>query len=281
MYKNYFHIFISILLIFTSISCVKESDFGDVIFENNPIKDKNQVLIFENNEHQIILYAESVSLHEGYNEFYLQIIDQNNKSLSHLETKIDIINTSNYKNPPASIQISNDRPDVYRGFILIPPNTLNTTWSLNLNYSLGKQEYIAETELRIETADKFKTNTIHTIGRNNKSYICVMTDPQLPIIGVNNFILMLYEENDEDSYTALNYMNIEAWIKNDSYLQETKTRLLFQESIDRYHGKLEIPQADEWEFHILVKDLNNNIILGNEKSTNPQEGDLYFNIKTN
>lgn len=280
MYKKALNIFLSILLISTSFSCVKESGIGDVIFENNPLEDKNQVLIFENNEHEIVLYTESHFLHEGYNEIFLQVFDYKNKSISHLETKIDISNKSNYKNPPASIEISNDRPDVYRGFIIIPPNTLNTTWSLNLNYSIGKQQYTAKTDLRIETANKFKTNTIHTIGRNNKSYLCVMTDPQWPIIGVNNFILMLYEENDEDSYTALNYMNIEAWIKNESYLQETKTRLLFQETINRYHGKLEIPQADEWEFHILVKDLNNNIILGNEKSTNPQEGDLYFNIKT-
>lgn len=273
-------ILFSLSILFGFTSCISETESGDIHFDNNPLKDRHLIYSFTNEVHQVQLYSRDSILYEGYNDILLRIKDQNDKYLSYVEMTWTAITTDSIIAPKAEVTQSIDNPDIYKSFLIFPKDTHTKNWHLNITYQIQSTSYTIDTELRLFKSEENRVTIKEKLGADNKEYLLVLTDPYNPINGFNNCSLMIYEKQDFSVFKIRRNLNVYAWCSRDDYIHDVVVELPFQSHSDRYQNKLEIIDLGIWRLNVVVKNEQNNIILGEEKSANQLTSSLHFPLAT-
>lgn len=264
------------IVFFGLTSCLSDTESSDIIFENNPLKDRHLLLSFTNDIHKIELYARDTVLYEGYNDILLRIKDKNDKYISYATIESSLLSSDSTKAPKVAVNQSIDNPDVYTSFLVFPKDTYAKDWSLYITYQIQSTTYSSNTELRVIKPEDNKVTIEEKMGLDNKEYLIVLTDPYKPISGFNNFSLVLFEKKNLSDYEMCRDLNVYAWISKDDYTDDLIVDLPFRTNLDRYQNKIEILGLGLWQLNMLVKNEHNTIILGNEKSANQLTSSLHF-----
>lgn len=264
------------LVLFGFTSCVSETESSDIIFENNPLKDRYLILSFSNDVHKVELYTRDTVMYEGYNDILLRIKDKNDKYISYAEIEWNLIADDSTKAPKVAVNQSIDNPDVYTSFFVFPKNTYTKDWSLYLTYRIQSTNYTSNTELHVFKPDENKVTIEEELGEDNKEYLIVLTDPFKPISGYNNCSLIIFEKKDPSEYEILRNLNVYVWPSKEDYIDDLVVELPFRANLDRYQNKLEIIGLGLWQLNVVVKNEHGDPILGQEKSANHPISSLHF-----
>src|SRR5690625_5239699 len=275
-------IFISLtfLSLFGFISCLSETESGDIIFENDPIKNRNLIYSFTNDTHQIELYSRDTALYEGYNDILIRIKDKSEMYIFDVDVSWEAIASDSTTAPIADVVQSVDNPDVYNSFLTFPKASSTKDWSLYITYQIQSTTYTASTELNVIKPDENRITIENQMGMDNKSYLIVLTDPYNPINGFNNCSLMIYEVQSPSNYKIRQNLSVQVWSSKDDYVHDVVVDLPFQSYSDSCQNKLELIDVGIWQLNVVVKNEHNNIILGEEKSANQLTSSLHFPLAT-
>lgn len=265
-----------LIALFGFTSCLSDTESNDIIFENNPLKDRHLLLSFTNDLHEIEIYTRDTVLYEGYNDILFRIKDRNDKYISYATIQSNLLAADSTKAPKVAVNLSIDNPDVYTSFFVFPKNTYTKDWSLHITYQIQSTTYTSKTELRVIKPEVNKVTVEEKMGLDNKEYLIVLTDPYKPISGFNNFSLILFEKKNLSDYEIRRDLNVYAWLSKDDYTDHLVVDLPFRTNLDRYQNKIEIIDLGLWKLNMLVKNEYNTIILGNEKSANQLTSSLHF-----
>lgn len=268
------------LLALGLFSCSSDSGFGDVYFENNPLKGRFQILNFTNDIHRIELYSRDTALYEGYNNILLRIKDKKDNYISYATLEWEIFTTDSIIGFVTEIKQSLDNPDIYTSFLIFPEITQNNTWKLELTYQIQSNFYSATKDLVVNLPNPNKATVLEKTGIDSNKYLLALVDPYLPISGYNNCSILLYEKN-LGKYTLQKEMDIYVWCSTDNYTQEEIFELIFRPNTDMYQAKIEIPSAGLWQLNLNIKNKFGESILGEEKSANHPNSSLHFPMITN
>lgn len=264
------------IILFGFTSCLSETESSDIIFENNPLKDRHLIHSFSNDIHKIELYTRDTVLYEGYNDILLRIKDKNDKYISYADLEWSLIANDSTKAPKMEVIQSIDNPDVYTSFFIFPKNTHTKDWSLHLTYQIQSTAYTTNTQLSIVNPNINKVTIQEEVGTDDKEYLIVLTDPYKPISGYNNCSLIILERKNPSEYEMRRDLNVYVWTSKEDYIDELVVDLPFRTNLDKYQNKLEVIDLGLWQLNLVIKNEHNTTILGEEKSANQTTSSLHF-----
>lgn len=273
-------IFFTLFSLFGLTSCLSETESGDIIFENDPLKNRNLLYFFTNDVHQIELYSRDSALYEGYNDIIIRIKDKNEKYISYADISWEAITNDSSIAPITDVVQSVDNPDVYNSFLIFPKATHTKDWFLTITYQIQSTTYSVSSEINVFKPNDNRITIEEQVGADNKPYLIVLTAPYKPINGFNNCSLMIYEDQASSNYKIRKDLTAQVWISKDGYVHDLVVDLPFQPYSNSYQNKLEIIDLGIWQLNVVVKNENNNIILGEEKSANQLTSSLHFPLAT-
>ena len=276
-----FFILFSLISFLGFISCTSETESGDIIFENNPLKDRQLITSFSNEVHEIELYSRDSVLYEGFNDILIKIKDKNDKYISYADIQWQTVANDSSVAPITEIVQSTDNPDVYNSFLIFPKNAFSKDWTLNISYQIQSTTYNSHTDLNLFKPDENRVTIEERYGANGGEYLVILTNPYKPINGFNNCSIMLYEKHGPSVYNIMKDLTILVWCSKDGYVHDEVVDLPFQSYSNRYENRLEIIDMGVWQLNVVVKDKNGHIILGEEKSANQPVSSLHFPLATN
>ncbi|HLS11168.1 MAG TPA: hypothetical protein VK050_03305 [Flavobacteriaceae bacterium] len=277
---RYFLILFPLISFLGFISCASETESGDIIFENNPLKDRQLIYSFSNEVHEIELYSRDSVLYEGFNDILIKIKDKNDKYISYADIQWQAVANDSSIAPITEIVQSTDNPDVYNSFLIFPKNAFSKDWTLNVTYQIQSTTYESNTNLSLFNPDENRITIEERFGSNGKEYLITLTNPYKPINGFNNCSLMLYKKQGSN-YHIVKDLTILVWCSKDDYVHDEVVDLPFQSYSNRYENRIEIIDLGIWQLNVVVKDKNGDIILGEEKSANQLISSLHFPLVTN
>lgn len=269
-----------IFLFFGFFSCASDTESGDILFENNPLKNHYQIYSFSNETHLIELYARDTSLYEGYNDVLLRIKDINDEYISYADIEWEVATDEGITGPIAKINRSVDNPDVYTSFLIFPKNTYDKIWNLHIIYKIQSTTYEATTNLEIRKPNSNRITILEETGLDNKDYLLTLIDPYSPIAGHNNCSMIVFEQLSSTEFVAREDLFIHVWNSSGDYIQDDIVEIPFRANTNKYQGKIEIPGTGLWRLNLFVKNESGSVILGEEKSANHQTSSLHFPLNT-
>lgn len=273
-------VLLPLLLLFGFSSCEGETESGDINFENNPLKGRHLTHSFHNDVHLIELYTRDTILHEGYNNLLLRIKDKNDTYISYADVEWEIRTNDNTTGPHTEVERSIDNPDVYTSSLIFPKNTHSKSWTLKLTYQIQSTTYNADTNLTVFKSDENSVNIYEGTGTDNREYLLALSDPYKPINGYNNCSLLIYEKYNSEEYEIRKDLNVHVWLSKENYVHDVVVELPFRDNSNKYQGKVEIIDSGLWQLNMVVKNEQNDIILGKERSANQPNSSLHFPLLT-
>jgi len=275
-----FALFAFICILFTT-SCSDNDSSAPV----NELSGLTKIQEISDDDYTFLFYTKSGSLAIGYNEIYLQV---KNKSTGELEKNASLswkpmmqMPTMSHSCPYSTIEKASGSQTLYKGFIIFQMASSDTdTWQLTVNYNIGTNEAgrveLNPTVLSTEI-EKLKNFT----GSDNTKYILALAEPSSPKVGSNDMTAYLYKKQDMNNFIPVeNYtIKIDPRMPSMNNHGSSGNVDLTSSGSGLYSGKVSLTMSGDWKINLIVLDSNNQIIKGEEVTTDHLESSLFFDLE--
>jgi len=246
------------------------------------------------------------TFYKGYNEVHLKITNtQTEEVLNASEvTLLPIITDANGNKSscPHSYNLSfNETEAYYVGYTVFTSDSNSTVdWQLYLSFTDNDETYSVDQLVSEEEQTNMNLNMTAFTGNDDEQYFIALVAPQSPNVAQNDLLAGIYKYNKptttagifpdqtQFSYSIVSNHTLlidprmpEPSMGNHSSLNNQD---LTQQTDGLYHGVVNYTMTGNWTLNFILKDENDQIIKGNEVSTEftpgieGERGELHIDI---
>lgn len=304
--KHLHVIVIAIFIVITSCTLDKTDYEAELNIETITYIEFEEVITANNEDYKISLEALNGTLYKGYNEIHLKIINSEtgeeveNSEITFLPIMTDA--NGNKSSCPHKYNLEyNATEGYYKGYVVFTNKSSSTVdWQLYIGFTDNTKTQSINTVISIEEQTNMNLNMTAFTGNDNEHYFIALVAPQSPRVAQNDLVAGIYKYNKPTNVagvfpdvTQFSYSVVE----NHTLLLDPRmpepsmgnhsspnNKDLTQESDGLYHGVVNYTMTGNWTLNFILKDENQQIIKGNNVSTEftpgieGEKGELFIDI---
>ncbi len=207
----------------------------------------------------VSFYADE-ALFTGYNNVYAQISETGNMDATVSNADLSIMPMMEmpgmmHSCPFGNMSFDNDL-GLYRGFIVFTMGTMmDGSWTINVN-ATNSVGISGEQTIDVEVVNPAESKVVSFVGEaDQKNYFITLLEPSSPEIGINDFVIGVYKQEDMMTYPVAADLNISIEPEMPSMGHGSPNNVNPSYTSDgMYSGKVNFTMSGEWRINFEVKD---------------------------
>jgi hypothetical protein len=304
--KHLHLIVITILIVITSCTLDKTDYEAELIVETTEYIKFEEVTKTNNEDYSISLETLNGTLYKGYNEIHLNVTNlETGENIDNSEITFLPIMTDENGNksscPHAYNLTYNATEGYFEGYVVFTNESSSTVdWQLYIDFTDNNETQSIDKVITVEEQTNKNLNMTAFTGNDNEQYFIALVAPQSPRVAQNDLVAGIYKYNKpanaagefpdvtQFSYSAVENHTLfidprmpEPSMGNHS---SPNNEDLTQQDNGLYHGVVNYTMTGNWTLNFILKDENQQIIKGNEVSTEftpgveGERGELHIDI---
>ncbi|MCL7762200.1 hypothetical protein MPF19_02145 [Polaribacter sp. Z014] len=304
--KHLHLIVIAILIVITSCTLDKTDYEAELKVETTEYIEFEEVTVINNGDYSVSIEALNGTLYKGYNEIHLNITkletgeNIDNSEITFLPIMTDA-NGNKSSCPHAYNLAYNATEGYFEGYVVFTNESSSTVaWQLYINFTDSNETHKVNQVISVEEQINKNLNMTAFTGNDNEQYFIALVAPQSPRVAQNDLVAGIYKYNkptnaagefpdiSQFSYSVVeNYtLFIDPRMPEPSMGNHSSPNNedLTQQDNGLYHGIVNYTMTGNWTLNFILKDENQQIIKGNEVSTEftpgveGERGELHIDI---
>lgn len=270
----------------STVSCKKETveEIKETVADNE-ITGLNLAKSISGEGLIIEVYTQTGTFKTGYNDVYYRVKESaTNKYILtadlSVNAEMDMTSTA-HGTPATSVKKLFDRPNMYRGAIIFTMASTETeAWTLTVNVTEGSTTRSVTDGVNVTQASKRDLNVF--VGLDGYRYVLAMIKPLAPKVGINDITAVLYQRIDDYTYALVNNYRINFDPRMPSmgnHSSPNNVQLTPNSTGDFYSGKLNLTMTGLWKINLMVYNLYNELLKGEEITEEHESSSIYFEVE--
>ncbi len=280
-YNKYATFILTFIITLISFTSCKKKETPKAI--DNTIEGFEIATSFKNNDHTINIYTENGKFQVGYNLINIQIIDNNNQSISNaiIQWKPTMyMNTMHHSAPYSNITTKNNTDNIYAGYIVFQMASDDAAyWELSIDYQINGNQYNLTEKINVQNALKRNIETF--VGSDSQNYIIALVDPKQPKVAINDMTALIFTTNNHSDYTPVeNYKIIidPRMPGMGNHSSPNNENLTFGNN-NLYNGKLSLTMTGYWKINLQLENNSGQVLKGEPISASNESSSIFFEIE--
>lgn len=288
--------YILIICLFLT-SCTKEktdyeAERGNTVEENPEFKEVSSSV---SSGYNIRIEALGGVLYRGYNDIRVKI----NKQQTNEPVEVSTVGFRPIQTDAHGVKISCPHQSVldysldgryFSGYsVFINTSSETTTWSLEINFKIGDQNFSAIQNVTVKPQTNKNLNMTTFTGKDNEQYIIALISPRKPNVSENKLVAGIYKlDAAQLSYTTVNgyVLQLDPRMPEPSMGNHSSpnNKDLVQQADGLYQGVVNYTMTGNWTLNFILVNQNGRVIAGTEvprdftPGVEGRKSELYIDI---
>lgn len=280
MYSNHKHTPMKniISLILTALliaACTKEEVTPD------PLEGLALAATMQNNTHKIALYTPGGRFTTGYNAVTLKIEDLNRNPVENAAVSwspMMHMHSMSHGCPASAVSPLED--GLYQGHLVFQMASNDSEyWELTLNYTVNGTNHTAAEKIVVAESAKRVVQSFQ--GSDGKRYVCALTAPLAPKVGLNDMQAVIYRMENMMHFTPVKGYKLKIDPRMPGMGNHSSPNNVDLASGDTgfYEGKLSLTMTGYWKINLQLESPEKQILKGEAVSEVNAASSIFFEIE--
>ncbi|MGJ5641727.1 hypothetical protein [Formosa sp. S-31] len=281
--KSYYFLTLFIYAIFSLSSCSSSDDNSDNIQDD--LGELIKIQDITTNNHTLELYNKSGMFYTGYNSIILRVKD--NATETYFEnisidwTPVMDMITMKHSCPYSTFSKLENSNTLYQASVIYQmTNSDSSGWTLNFNYTINGDEYVASDIITVHQASVQNVTSFQ--GSDDSRYVFALLAPQEPKIGINAITVGVFKMESMMKFPPVEDFKIELDPRMPGMGNHSSPNNINPEysNLDNlYHGDLSLTMSGYWKLNFKLFNTEDSLIKGEDITDTNESSSLYLEIE--